>query len=78
MSERDDPVPRPGLRQPEVDGRHDSIVVDGDDGGHVLPPTELDPYTPEPAPAPRATAALWIAIVILLVVVAAVVYAATR
>jgi hypothetical protein len=64
--------------QPEVDERHDSLVVEGDDVEHVLPPTELDPYTPEPAPAPKATAALWAAIAILLVVVAVVVYAAAR
>jgi hypothetical protein len=36
--------------QPEVDERHDSIVVSGEDEDHVLPPTELDPYTPEPGP----------------------------
>ncbi|MDP9285805.1 MAG: hypothetical protein M3P41_12770 [Actinomycetota bacterium] len=66
------------LQQPEVDERHDSIVVEGEDAGHVLPPIELDPYTPEPAPGQRAASALWIAIVVLLLVVAAVVYAATR
>jgi hypothetical protein len=65
-------------RQPEVDDRHDSIVVEGDDAEHVLPPSELDPYTPEPAPTRRAASALWIAIVVLLVVVAVVIYAATR
>jgi hypothetical protein len=65
-------------RQPEVDARHDSIVVEGDDTGHVLPPSELDPYTPEPAPGTRAASALWIAIAVALVVVAVVIYAATR
>jgi hypothetical protein len=65
-------------RQPEVDARHDSIVVEGDDADHVLPPGELDPYTPEPAAGTRAASALWIAILVLLVVVAIVVYAATR
>lgn len=64
--------------QPEVDARHDSIVVEGDDPDHVLPPSELDPYTPEPLPSSRAAAALWIAILVVLVVVAIVVYAATR
>ena len=73
-----DPPPSAGLVQPEVDERHDSIIVEGDDAGHVLPPSELDPYTPEPAPAQRAASALWIAIIVLLVVIAAVVYAATR
>jgi hypothetical protein len=38
-----------------VDERHDSIVVEGDDAGHVLPPTELDPYTPEPGARPGET-----------------------
>lgn len=64
--------------QPEVDGRHDSILVEGDDVDHVLPPSELDPYTPEPVTSARAASALWIAILVLLVVVAAVIYAATR
>jgi hypothetical protein len=64
--------------QPEVDDRHDSILVEGDDVDHVLPPSELDPYTPEPATGARAASALWIAILVLLVVVAAVIYAATR
>lgn len=64
--------------QPEVDGRHDSIVVEGDDVDHVLPPSELDPYTPEPATSARTASALWIAILVLLVVAAAVIYAATR
>jgi len=65
--------------QPEVDARHDSIVVEGEDADHVLPPQELDPFTPEPAP-PRGTraplAVALVVIVALLVVVA--VYAATR
>jgi hypothetical protein len=65
--------------QPEVDDRHDSLVVQGDDADHVLPPQELDPFTPEPAP-PRGTrvplaVALLVIVAILVVVV---VYAATR
>jgi hypothetical protein len=28
--------------QHDIDDRHDSIVVEGDDKDHVLPPTELD------------------------------------
>ena len=73
-----DPPPDAELVQPEVDERDDSLVVEGDDRDHVLPPTELDPYTPDFAPPPRAKRALWVAIAILLVVVAIVVYAAIR
>jgi hypothetical protein len=73
-----DPPPDAELVQPEVDERHDSLVVDGDDEDHVLPPTELDPYTPEVAPPPRARAAMWVAIAIVLVVAAVVVIAAVR
>ncbi len=67
--------------QPEVDDRSDSILVEGDDTDHVLPPTELDPYTPEPGPRAgdrKAFKALWLAIAIVLLVVALVVYAAVR
>ena len=67
--------------QPEVDDRRDSILVEGDDADHVLPPLELDPYTPEPGPRAgdrKAFNALWIAIAIVLLVVALVVYAAVR
>jgi hypothetical protein len=67
--------------QPEVDERHDSILVEGDDADHVLPPTELDPYTPEPGPAAgerRPFAAMWIAIAILLGLLAVVIVAAVR
>ena len=74
-----DPPADANLIQPEVDERDDSIVVEGDDPDHVLPPTELDPYTPDPAPpTQKARTALWVAIVVLLVVVAIVIYAATR
>jgi hypothetical protein len=64
--------------QPEVDDRHDSLVVEGDDADHVLPPQELDPFTPEPAPSKGrgAMIAVLAAVVVLLVVV--VIYAATR
>ena len=65
-------------KQPEVDERHDSLVVEGEDEGHVLPPTELDPYTPELAPPRRARAALWVAIAVVVLVAAIVVYAAVR
>jgi hypothetical protein len=68
----------PRDEQPEVDARDDSIVVEGDDRDHVLPPTELDPYTPDPTPPERARAAMWIALAILAIVIAVVVYAALR
>jgi len=74
-----DPPSDAELVQPEVDERDDSIVVEGDDADHVFPPTELDPYTPDPAPpTARARTALWIAVVLVLVVVAIVVIAALR
>lgn len=73
-----DPPPGADLVQPEVDERHDSLVVEGEDRDHVLPPTELDPYTPEVAPPARARAAMWIAIAILLAVALVVVIAAVR
>ncbi len=65
--------------QPEVDDRRDSLVVEGEDAGHVLPPTELDPYSPEPgAPrnARRAMMAALLVIDILLLVVG--IYAAVH
>ncbi len=73
-----DPPADAELVQPEVDARDDSIVVEGDDADHVLPPTELDPYTPDVTPPARARTAMWGAIAILLIVVAIVVYAALR
>ena len=73
-----DPPPEAELVQPEVDERDDSIVVEGDDRDHVLPPTELDPYTPDIAPPVRARHAMWGAVAILLVAIAIVVYAAIR
>ena len=48
--------------QPDPDERRDSIVVDGDDPDHVLPPQELDPFTPEPDPPARAKGALRLAL----------------
>lgn len=73
-----DPPPDAELVQPEVDERHDSLVVEGEDAGHVLPPTELDPYTPEVAAPARARAVMWVAIAIVLVVTVVVVVAAVR
>jgi hypothetical protein len=63
-------------RQREVDDRHDSIVVEGEDEEHVLPPSELDPFTPEPRPAWKSRLGLWLALLVIAVVVAIVVYAA--
>jgi hypothetical protein len=66
-------------QQPEVDDRHDSIVVEGDDREHVLPPQELDPFTPEPAPPRKARAAMVAALVLVAVLLAIVViYAVAR
>ncbi len=65
--------------QPEVDDRHDSLVVEGDDPDHVLPPQELDPFTPEPDPPAKARGAMIAALVVVLVIIAVVViYAVTR
>jgi len=73
-----DPPEDAELIQPEVDERDDSLLVEGDDRDHVLPPTELDPYTPDVTPPQRARQAMWAAIAILLIVVAIVIYAALR
>jgi hypothetical protein len=64
--------------QPEVDDRHDSLIVEGDDVDHVFPPQELDPYTPEPDPEGRARTALWIALAVLVLGIVIVVIAAVR
>jgi hypothetical protein len=65
--------------QPEVDDRHDSILVEGDDADHVFPPLELDPFTPEPAPPAKARRAMIAALVVVVVLLLVVVlYAATR
>ena len=65
--------------QHDVDERHDSIVVEGDDPNHVLPPQELDPFTPEPAAPAKARRAMAAALLVVVVVLAIVViYAATR
>lgn len=65
--------------QPEVDGRHDSLVVDGDDAEHVLPPTELDPYTPEPGAPKAARRAMALALVVVVCILLVVgIYAAVH
>ena len=63
--------------QPEVDDRHDSIIVEGDDADHVLPPTELDPFTPEPAPPPLARRAM-IGVLLLVIILLVLLYAFAR
>jgi hypothetical protein len=73
-----DPPADAGLLQPEVDERHDSIVVTGDDADHVLPPTELDPYTPEPRAGARARLALWLGLAVLVALVALAIVLAVR
>jgi len=64
--------------QPEVDDRHDSIVVEGDDVDHVLPPQELDPFTPEPAPSDKARNAMRVAVVVVVILVLVVLYTVLR
>ena len=54
--------------QPEVDDRHDSLVVEGDDADHVLPPQELDPFTPEPAPPRGTRASMMVALVVVVAI----------
>jgi hypothetical protein len=61
--------------QPEVDDRHDSILVEGNDADHVFPPSELDPYTPEPRATAKARNLLWIALAIIVIVLLVVIYA---
>jgi hypothetical protein len=61
--------------QPEVDDRHDSILVEGNDVDHVFPPSELDPYTPEPQAPAKARNLLWVAIAIVVIVLLVVIYA---
>ena len=64
--------------QHEVDRRHDSIVVEGDDADHVFPPQELDPYTPEPAASEKARNVLWVAVAVVVVMALVVLYAVLR
>jgi len=74
-----DPPPERTTVQPEVDERHDSIVVEGDDAEHVLPPQELDPYTPEPGTPPHGRPALLVALAVVVAILAVViVYAIVR
>jgi hypothetical protein len=75
-----DPPDDAELVQPEIDERHDSIVLEGDDADHVFPPTELDPYTPEPNPTAgrKQAAALWIGLAVLVAIVVFAIVLAVR
>jgi hypothetical protein len=74
-----DPPPDAELVQPEVDERHDSVVLEGDDADHVFPPTELDPYTPEPgATRPGQRLALWLGLAVLIALVVLAIVLAVR
>ena len=75
-----EPPPDAKLVQPEVDERDDTILVEGDDADHVLPPSELDPYTPDVSPpGGKPRVALVLAILVVLAVIAIViVIASTR
>jgi len=76
---QDEPPPPSRLIQPEVDARDDSLVVEGDDRDHVLPPTELDPFTPDPgAPNAKARTAMWLALAVVAIVVIVLVTAVVR
>lgn len=71
-----DPPADAELVQPEVDERRDSIVLEGEDADHVFPPTELDPYTPEPETPPHGRPALLIALLTIVVILAIVIVVA--
>lgn len=65
--------------QPEVDDRHDSLVVEGEDAEHVLPPSELDPYTPEPRAPQAARRAMMLALLVIVLLLLTVgIYAAVH
>ena len=64
--------------QHDIDARHDSILVEGDDADHVLPPEELDPFTPEPAPTQDARNVMWVAVAIMVVIALILLYAVLR
>jgi hypothetical protein len=63
--------------QHDVDRRNDSIVVEGDDTDHVLPPPELDPYTPEPGP-PRDARRAMIGVLLLVIILLVLLYTLAR
>jgi hypothetical protein len=73
-----DPPDDAALIQPEVDERDDSIVVDGDDVDHVLPPTELDPFTPDTTQTRKQRTALWIALLAVAIAIVVIAVLALR
>jgi hypothetical protein len=65
----------------EREVQHEPQVLEGDDDLPRQPSPPLDPYTPEPGPAPgdaRAFRVMRLAVVIVLIVIAIVVLAALR
>jgi len=64
--------------QHDVDERHDSILIEGDDADHVFPPPELDAFTPEPAPPEKARNVMWLAVAIVVVIVLVVLWTLLR
>jgi len=61
--------------QHDIDERHDSLIVEGDDADHVLPPPELDPFTPEPSPPARARQAMiWVFLVVVILLAIGIAY----
>jgi hypothetical protein len=65
----------------EREVQHEPQVLEGEDDSPRQPAPPLDPYTPEPGPAPgdrRAFRVMRLAIVILVIVVAIIVIAAVR
>jgi hypothetical protein len=73
-----DPPSDADLVQPEVDERDDSLLVEGDDADHVLPPTELDPFTPDTTQTGKQRLALWIALVVVAVAIVVIAVLALR
>ena len=73
-----DPPADADLVQPEVDGRDDSLIVEGDDRDHVLPPTELDPFTPDTTQTAKQRTALWIALAVIAVAIVVIALLALR
>jgi hypothetical protein len=73
-----DPPDGAELIQPEVDERNDSLVVEGDDRDHVLPPTELDPFTPDTTQTAKQRTALWVALTAVVVAIVVIAVLALR
>ena len=68
-------------RMTEREVQHDPQVLEGDDELPRQPSPPLDPYTPEPGPAPgeaRAFRVMRLSLIPIAIVVAIVIYAALR